>query len=47
MREIHLSDLVGIRLHEDRHARVLQRRRRADLIDENGHTADHAVVFAA
>ena len=43
--EVHLADLIGIRLHEDGNVRILQCRRSAVFVDEDGHTEDDAVVF--
>ena len=45
VREVHLADLVGVCLHEDGHARVLQRRSRAVFVDEDGHAQNDAVVL--
>ena len=44
--KVHLADLVGIGLHEDGNARVLQRGDRAVFVGENGHGEDHAVILA-
>ena len=46
MGEVHLADLVRIGLHQNRHARVLQRDDCAVLVGEDGHGEDHAVVLA-
>ena len=46
MREIHLADFIGIRLHQNRHMRILQRRDRAVFIGEDRHGENHAIVFA-
>ena len=43
--KIHLADLVGIRLHQYRHARVLQRHDRAVLVGKYRHGEYHAVVL--
>ena len=42
--KVHLADLVGIGLHEDGHARVLQRGDRAVFVGKNGHGEDDAVI---
>ena len=44
--KVHLADLVGIGLHEDGNARVLQRGDRAVFVGKNGHREDHAVILA-
>ena len=44
--KVHLADLVGIGLHEDGHARVLQRGDRAVFVGENRHGEDHAVILS-
>ena len=44
--KVHLADLVGIGLHEDGHARVLQGGDRAVFVGKNGHGKNHAVVLA-
>ena len=44
--KVHLADLVGIGLHEDGHARVLQRGDRAVFVGENRHGEDDAVILA-
>lgn len=46
VRKVHFSDLVGVRLHQNGHVRVLQGRHRAVLVDEDGHTQNDAVVLA-
>ena len=43
--KVHLADLVGIGLHEDGNARVLQRGDRAVFVGENRHREDHAVIL--
>ena len=43
--KVHLADLVGIGLHEDGNARVLQRGDRAVFVGENRHGEDHAVIL--
>ena len=44
--KVHLADLVGVRLHEDGHARVLQGGDGAVFVGENGHGEDDAVILA-
>ena len=44
--EIHLADLVGVGLHQDGHARVLQGGDGAVFVGEDGHGEDHAVILA-
>ena len=44
--KVHLADLVGVRLHEDGNARVLQRGDRAVFVGKNGHREDHAVILS-
>ena len=44
--EVHLTDLIGIGLHEDGHARVLQGGNGAVFVGENGHGEDDAVILA-
>ena len=44
--KVHFADLIGIRLHEDGNARILQRRHRAVFIDKDGHAQNDAVVLA-
>ena len=46
MGEVHLADLVRIGLHQNRHARILQRDDRAVLVGEDGHGEDYAVILA-
>ena len=43
--EVHLADLIGIGLHEDGHARVLQGGDGTVFVGENGHGEDHAVIL--
>jgi len=44
--KVHLADLVGIGLHEDGNARVLQRGDRAVFVGKNGHGEDDAVILS-
>ena len=44
--KVHLADLIGIGLHEDGHARVLQGGDRAVFVGKNGHREDHAVILS-
>ena len=44
--KVHLADLIGVRLHENGHARVLQRGDGAVFVGKNGHREDHAVILA-
>ena len=44
--EVHLADLIGIRLHQDRDARILKSRDRAVFVRENRHGEDDAVILA-
>ena len=43
--EVHLTDLIGICLHENGHAGILQRGDGAVFVGENGHGEDHAVIL--
>ena len=44
--KVHLADLVGVRLHENGHARVLQGGDRAVFVGKNGHGEDDAVILS-
>ena len=46
MGKVHLADLVGIGLHENGHARVLQGGDGAVFVGENGHGEDDTVILS-
>ena len=46
MLEIHLPDLIGIRLHEDGYARILQSGDGTVFVGKDRHGEDYAVILA-